>query len=148
MQLNEKLNNLRVNNKLTVEFVANEFNVSETDIISWEENNSQPSIDQLRQLASFYDVTVESLIDDNSDIILNKKSLKRKLNGLKLIAKLLYFFTIGLTITYFMSYLSTVLLQKPSLRLMYGVETKFVFPIVGFIGVIGLFYLLCYFQVN
>ena len=139
MNLNEKLIMLRQENDVTVQYLAALLSVSEEDIACFEDGSSEMSVKQIKQLALLYDVTVESLIDDDSDIVRNKKSVKRKLNGLKLVAKLLYFFVIGLTITYFMAYLSTVLLQKPSMRLIYGLEGEFIFPVVGLIGVLSLF---------
>ena len=139
MNLNEKLIMLRQENDVTVQYLAALLSVSEEDIACFEDGSSEMSVKQIKQLALLYDVTIESLIDDDSDIVRNKKSVKRKLNGLKLVAKLLYFFVIGLTITYFMAYLSTVLLQKPSMRLIYGLECEFIFPVVGLIGVLSLF---------
>lgn len=139
MIFKEKIIKLREERKLTIETISSSLNISEHDLASFEEGTLEPTLDQLRLLANFYDITIESLIDDNSDIVKTRKSVKKRLNVLKLIAKLLYFFAIGLTIMYFNSYLSTVLLQKPSLRLIYGIEGEFIFPVVGFIGVLSLF---------
>ena len=139
MIFKEKIVKLREERKLTIETISSSLNISEHDLASFEEGALEPTLDQLRLLANFYDITIESLIDDNSDIVKNRKSVKKRLNALKLIAKLLYFFAIGLTIMYFNSYLSTVLLQKPSMRLIYGIEGEFIFPVVGFIGVLALF---------
>ena len=139
MQFKDKLISLRNEKKLSIETMASLIEFSVTDINSLEEGKIQPNLEQIRLLANFYDVTIESLIDDNSEIIKNKKSIKKKLNAVKLIAKLLYFFTIGLCIMYFNSYLTTVLFQKNSLELIYGVEGSFIFPWVGFIGVLSFF---------
>ena len=139
MIFKEKIIKLREERKLTIETISSSLNISEYDLTSFEEGTLEPTLDQIRLLANFYDITIESLIDDNSDIVKNRKSIKKRLNVLKLIAKLLYFFAIGLTIMYFNSYLSTVLLQKPSMRLIYGIEGEFIFPVVGFIGVLALF---------
>ena len=139
MIFKEKIIKLREERKLTIETISSSLNISEYDLTSFEEGTLEPTLDQIRLLANFYDITIESLIDDNSDIVKNRKSVKKRLNVLKLIAKLLYFFAIGLTIMYFNSYLSTVLLQKPSMRLIYGIEGEFIFPVVGFIGVLALF---------
>lgn len=139
MLFKEKIIKLREERKLAIETISSSLNISEYDLTSFEEGTLEPTLDQIRLLANFYDITIESLIDDNSEIVKNRKSIKKRLNVLKLIAKLLYFFAIGLTIMYFNSYLSTVLLQKLSMRLIYGIEGEFVFPVVGFIGVLSLF---------
>lgn len=139
MEFKEKLIKLRKDSKLETNQLAIQLNVSETDIDLWEKGEALPSIEQTKQIASFYDVTIESLLDDNSEIIKNKKSTKKKLNNLKLVAKLLYFFTIGLCILYFNSFLTTVLFQKNSLKLIYGIQGDFIFPIAGFIGALSLF---------
>lgn len=139
MIFKEKIIKLREERKLAIETISSSLNISEYDLTSFEEGTLEPTLDQIRLLANFYDITIESLIDDNSEIVKNRKSIKKRLNVLKLIAKLLYFFAIGLTIMYFNSYLSTVLLQKLSMRLIYGIEGEFIFPVVGFIGVLALF---------
>ena len=139
MQFKEKIIKLREERKLTIETISSSLNISEHNLTSFEEGTLEPTLDQIRLLANFYDITIESLIDDNSDIVKNRKSIKKRLNVLKLIAKLLYFFAIGLTILYINSYLTTVLLQKPTMRLIYSIEGEFIFPVVGFIGVLALF---------
>lgn len=140
MNFANKLTKLRKERNLTVSDLANQLDINELDISSFEDGVAQPNIDQLKKIASFFAVSNESLIDDDSEIIKSKKSIHKKLNALKLVAKLLYFFTISLCIVYFNSYLTTILFQRDSLKLIYGVEGKFIFPVVGFIT-ITLFFL-------
>ena len=140
MEFKDKIIKLRTDNKLSIESIANNLNINETDIISLEDGSKQPNLDEIRKLASFYDVSIESIVDDNIEITKNRKSIRKRLNLLKLIAKMLYFFTIALCIMYFNSYLTTVLFQKDSLRLIYGgIQGSFIFPWIGFIGVTLLF---------
>ena len=68
----EKIIKLREERKLTIETISSSLNISEYDLTSFEEGTLEPTLDQLRLLANFYDITIESLIDDNSDKLLLK----------------------------------------------------------------------------
>ena len=93
MEFKDKIIKLRTDNKLTTENLASNLNINETDIISLEDGNKQPNLDEIRKLASFYDISIESLVDDNIEITKNRKGVRKRLNVLKLVAKMLYFFT-------------------------------------------------------
>ena len=75
MIFKEKIVKLREERKLTIETISSSLNISEYDLTSFEEGTLEPTLDQIRLLANFYDITIESLIDDNSDIVKNLKDV-------------------------------------------------------------------------
>ena len=91
MEFKDKIIKLREDNKLTLESVANKTEISEDELSKLELGTSQPNLDQIRRLASFYDVSIESLVDDNIEATKTRKGVRKRLNVLKLVAKMLYF---------------------------------------------------------
>lgn len=66
--LNEKLKKLRLSRKLTQEDLANQLNVSRQAITKWERGDGLPDIENLKQISSFFNLTIDELINNN-DII-------------------------------------------------------------------------------
>lgn len=62
MELNEKLQQLRKQKGLTQEELAEALFVSRTAVSKWESGRGYPSIDSLRAIAKFYDVSVDELL--------------------------------------------------------------------------------------
>lgn len=69
--LGEKLKSLRKNKKLTMEQLADSLNkiyntkINKGMISKWENNLGEPSLDNIRTLASFYTVSLDYLLDIN-----------------------------------------------------------------------------------
>ena len=49
----------RVNAKLTQEEVAEKLHISKSTICSWENENTEPTLSQLRKLADIYDISID-----------------------------------------------------------------------------------------
>ena len=64
MEFNEKLQLLRSQRGLTQEELAAEIFVSRTAVSKWESGRGYPSIDSLKELARFFEVTVDVLISE------------------------------------------------------------------------------------
>lgn len=66
MSFADKLKKLRLENRMTQQFVADRLNVARSTIAGYETKNRQPSHEKLSSLASLFRVTVDYLIDDDS----------------------------------------------------------------------------------
>ena len=68
MELNEKLLSLRKKNKLTQAQVSETLDVSRQAISNWETGAVLPSTDNLLALSRLYQVPVDSLLNDATDL--------------------------------------------------------------------------------
>ena len=62
MRFQERLKELRLESGVTQEQIAKLLSMSKMAVSHWERGNSEPSIEQLKILAGFFDVTVDYLI--------------------------------------------------------------------------------------
>ncbi len=60
--LNQRLKELRNEKNFTLKYVAQELNVTIRTISRYEEGTREPSIDMLKTLCDFYDVSADYLI--------------------------------------------------------------------------------------
>lgn len=74
MEFGEKLQRLRKDRGLTQDELADRIYVSRTAISKWESNRGLPSIDSLKVLSKFFDVSIDTLLSDNElfDIVDNE----------------------------------------------------------------------------
>lgn len=68
MNFNEKLKNLRTKNNETQQELADMLNVSFQSVSKWENGLCLPSIAMMKDIASHYDVTLDSLLQDDKEI--------------------------------------------------------------------------------
>ena len=73
MEFHEKLQELRKNRKLTQEELAEILYVSRTAISKWESGRGYPSIDSLKQIALFFDVTIDDLLSSEKLLTIAKQ---------------------------------------------------------------------------
>lgn len=88
MTLGEKLKELRKKFGLTQEELGSMMNVSRQAITKWENDNGIPDISNLVQLANFFEISVDYLLDEKKElphlslrISLDKKKYKNKLSS-------------------------------------------------------------------
>lgn len=62
MEFNEKLKELRSSRDLTQEELAEALFVSRTAISKWESGRGYPSIDSLKEISTFFSVTIDELL--------------------------------------------------------------------------------------
>lgn len=62
MEFHEKLQELRKNRGLTQEELAEALYVSRTAISKWESGRGYPSIDSLRQISNYFQITIDDLL--------------------------------------------------------------------------------------
>ena len=75
MEFNEKLQELRKSRGLTQEKLAESLFVSRTAISKWESGRGYPSLDSLKEIARFFNVTIDDLIcsDEMISVAENEK---------------------------------------------------------------------------
>lgn len=87
MELNEKLQELRKNKGLTQEELAAALYVSRTAVSKWESGRGLPSIDSLKQISAFFDVSIDDLLSADKALSLaeqENKASQRSFCGLLL----------------------------------------------------------------
>ena len=76
MELNEKLQELRKNKGLTQEELAAALYVSRTSVSKWESGRGLPSIDSLKQISAFFDVSIDDLLSADKALSLAEQENK------------------------------------------------------------------------
>ena len=66
VQFKDRLKELRVENKVSQLELGKIINMSKMAISHWESGHSEPSIAQLKELAKFFDVSVDYLIGNSN----------------------------------------------------------------------------------
>ena len=85
MEFNEKLQQLRTREHLTQEELAQKLYVSRAAISKWESGRGYPSIDSLKIIAKYFNITIDELIGSEEIISLaeqDKKDTKKKYTAL------------------------------------------------------------------
>ncbi len=77
MEFNKKLQELRKQKNITQEQLANELFVSRTAISKWESGRGLPSIDSLKAIAVFFEVTVDDLLSSNELLFLAQEDSRQ-----------------------------------------------------------------------
>ena len=72
--LSEKIKELRKNKGLTQEDLANALNVSRQAITKWESGDGTPDIENLKNIALYFHVSVDYLIDSTTEKVLDLKT--------------------------------------------------------------------------
>ena len=94
MKIGSKLKKARLEKELTQENVANLLNVSRSTISSWEVGRSYPDLDNLVAISDLYDVSLDNLLREDSNMI-KKLSLDTKQKKMfKIIISLLLIFIV------------------------------------------------------
>ena len=78
MEFNEKLKELRKQKDLTQEELAEALFVSRTAISKWESGRGYPSLDSLKEIAKFFEITVDELLSGEELLTLAEEDNKQK----------------------------------------------------------------------
>lgn len=81
VEFNEKLHELRKSRGLTQEELAEALFVSRTAISKWESGRGYPSIDSLKEISSFFSVTIDELLSGEKLIFIAEKENKSNLQN-------------------------------------------------------------------
>lgn len=123
MELNEKLKELRNSKGLTQEELAAALFVSRTAISKWESGRGNPSIDSLKEISSFFSITLDELVSGEKLLSIaekeNQARIQNTYNLLIGVIDLCYFLLIVLPL-----YPKTIGLYIASVNLFEYVETS------------------------
>ena len=72
--MKDKLSKLRKGKNLTQEALAEKLNVTRQTISKWELGETSPNIEQVKEIAKVFNVSIDSLISDNK----KKRKLLKK----------------------------------------------------------------------
>ena len=81
MEFYEKLQELRKNRGLTQEELAEALFVSRTAISKWESGRGYPSIDSLKEISSYFSVSIDDLLSGEQLIFVAEKENQSNLNS-------------------------------------------------------------------
>ena len=81
MEFHEKLQELRKSRGLTQEELAEALFVSRTAISKWESGRGYPSIDSLKEISSYFSVSIDDLLSGEQLISIAEKENKSNLNS-------------------------------------------------------------------
>ena len=81
MEFHEKLQELRKSRGLTQEELAEALFVSRTAISKWESGRGYPSIDSLKEISSYFSVSIDDLLSGEQLIFIAEKENKANLNS-------------------------------------------------------------------
>ena len=79
MEFHEKLQGLRKNKGMTQEELAEALYVSRTAISKWELGRGYPSLDSLKEISSFFGISIDNLLSADALLDLAEKDKKRNL---------------------------------------------------------------------
>ena len=77
MEFGEKLQNLRKSKGFTQEELADKLYVSRTAISKWESGRGYPSIDSIKEIASFFSVSIDELLSSEKILSLAEKENRK-----------------------------------------------------------------------
>ena len=81
--LDKQLKKLRHQKKLTQKQRANFLNVSTSTYSLWEQGRNQPDIDRVKELADFFDVTVDYLLGRETTTSTQEKTIEDTIRKLE-----------------------------------------------------------------
>lgn len=102
MEIGNKILELRKNNHITQEELAEKVGVSRQTISNWELGESSPDLKQSKELSKIFNISLDELVNNNiKDIVVTKVSNTERLAGiiikiLKIIGILLLLFMVGI----------------------------------------------------
>lgn len=99
MEIGNRILELRKQHNLSQEQLAEKIGVARQTISKWELGETSPDIDQTKKLSKLFNVTVDSLINNNlNDIVYKKVSRIEKVTGIIVNILKITFFLVVITI--------------------------------------------------
>lgn len=79
LEFNEKLQELRKSKNLTQEQLSEQLYVSRTAISKWESGRGYPSIDSLKEISKYFDISLDDLLSSEEILTLAQADSKQKI---------------------------------------------------------------------
>lgn len=83
MEFNEKLQELRKQNEMTQEKLAEVLYVSRTAISKWESGRGYPSIDSLKEISKYFHVSIDDLLSSEEMLTVAQEDTNKKIQHSK-----------------------------------------------------------------
>lgn len=83
MTLGDKIIELRKKKKLTQEQLAEKIGITRQTLSNWEKNSTIPDIEQAKNIASFFKISLDDLMDNKLELNCAKKNILLNLVGKK-----------------------------------------------------------------
>lgn len=99
MEFSSKLSKLRKRKKMSIKKIAEKLGINERCISDWESGKTTPTLKQVKQLASIYDIQVSELIDENE--IVDDLIKEKKYNTIKIIIILVLLISLSIIVSLF-----------------------------------------------
>ena len=90
MELNERLQKLRVKKKFSLQELADKIGVSTSTIVSWEKGSSVPSLKHLQKLSNVYNVSIDNIVGNKKEERKNRMFLTFSIIGVLAVALLAF----------------------------------------------------------
>ena len=81
--LGEKIRNLRKENNISQEELAERLNVSRQSVSLWENEQTQPSLENIIAIAEIFSVTTDVLLKEKIEVVSNRISAQKSKRKLK-----------------------------------------------------------------
>ena len=101
MEYNEKLRQLRVDNNMSQDDLAEKLHVARQTISKWEQGVNEPDIFTLKQYASIFDVSLDELLGDVEKTDKQAIKMRKTCKTLLIISTVFYVFCILITFVLF-----------------------------------------------
>lgn len=128
MDISDKIYKIREDNNLSQEQLAYKLNITRQAVSKWETKQSVPDYEKMVNIANMFNISIDSLLDDNLEITFNEKNIvdnEKKLNN---IANILSKISIVSSTIFLIIVLLIVINQKVLINGL-GLDTSFYFPI-------------------
>ncbi len=83
MTLGEKITQLRKKQNLTAEKLSKNLQITRQTLFNWENDITNPDINQAKQIASYFNISLDDLTNNQLKINCNKKNILTNLIGKK-----------------------------------------------------------------
>lgn len=136
MEFNEKLQALRKEKGITQEELAKELYVSRTAVSKWELGRGYPNLQSLKDIAKFFNLTIDQLLSGSELLTAAEQEDKRKKNGYRSV--LFGLLDLSLLLLLFLPFFAQDIDGKIyEVSLLYLTEVSLYLKVFYFVAVIG-----------